>query len=162
MLVLAPKSVCSSLPHDLRVIRDFFTRPRAWYRFPNSEARERGSLYLVWVQIRLKVSPSELSSVPPCDEAQPSARPCHFVIKTRAGIPNFEMDLTRRCPQSHFEVPHSTVLRRIVESFLQNSEEAQRNVRRQRAWLILEFEVNLRFLLLPELLAEASDGHSYA
>jgi hypothetical protein len=72
------------------------------------------------------------------------------------------MDLTRRSPQSHFEVPHSTVLRRIVESFLQNSEEAQRNVRGQRAWQILEFEVNLRFLLLPELLAEASDGHSYA
>ena len=47
------------------------------------------------------------------------------------------MNLIRRSPQSHFEVPYPTVFRRIVEGFLQHSEEAQRNVRRQGAGQIV-------------------------
>ena len=94
------------------------------------------------------------------DEAKPRARLCRFLVKPCAGILNREMNLIRRSPQSHFKVSYSTVFRRIVEGFLQNSEEAQRNVRRQVARQIVDVEVNLNFLLLGELLAEASDGSS--
>ena len=65
-------------------------------------------------------------------------------------------------PQLHFEAPDPAVFCRIVEGFLQNSEEAKRNVRRQRGWQIADFEVDLHLLLLPELLAESSHGGSYA
>jgi hypothetical protein len=38
--------------------------------------------------------------------------------------------------------------------------EAERSVRRQRAWQIVALEVNLHSLLLAELSAEASHGRS--
>ena len=66
------------------------------------------------------------------------------------------MNLFRRSPQSHFKVPYPTVFCRIVQSLLQYSEEAKGNVRRQRDWQIVGFEVNLHFLLLAEFLAETS------
>jgi len=94
------------------------------------------------------------------DEAKPSAFLSRFIVKARAGIRNREMNLTRRSPQLHFEVPYPTVFCRVVEGFLQNSEEAERNVRRQRAGQIVDFEVNLHLLLLAELLAETSHGRS--
>jgi len=65
-------------------------------------------------------------------EAKPSGRPCPFAIKARARIANREMNLTQRSPQSHFELAYPTVFGRIVEGFLQNSEEAKGNGRRQR------------------------------
>ncbi len=72
------------------------------------------------------------------------------------------MNLPLRSPQAYFEVSYATVFRRIVEGFLQNSEEAKRDIRRQRAGQIVGFEVNLHLLLLPKFLAEASHGGSYA
>jgi hypothetical protein len=72
------------------------------------------------------------------------------------------MNFTRRSPQSHFEVSNPAVFCRIVEGFLQNSEEAKRSVWRQRAWQIVALEVNLHVLLLAELFAETSDGGRYA
>src|SRR4029077_17878288 len=96
------------------------------------------------------------------DEAKPSALLCRFPVKARAGIPNREMNLTRHSPQLHFESPYPAVFCGIVQGFLQNSKKAKRNVRRQRAWQIVDFEVDLHILLLAELFAEASHGGSYA
>jgi hypothetical protein len=70
--------------------------------------------------------------------------------QTRAGVANREINLIRRSPQSHFEVPYPTVFCRIVEGILQDSEEAKRNVRRQRAGQVVVFEFNLHLLLLGE------------
>src|SRR5690242_1659927 len=47
-----------------------------------------------------------------------------------------------------------------MEGFLKHSEEAERNVRRQRCRQIACLEVDLHFLLLAELSAEASYGSS--
>jgi hypothetical protein len=65
------------------------------------------------------------------------------------------MNLIRRSPQSHFDVLYATVFCRIVEGFLQNSEEAKRSVRRERAGQIVDLEVNLHVLLLAKFFAEA-------
>ena len=46
-------------------------------------------------------------------------------IKAHALIADGEMNLIRCSPQSHFEVPYSTVFGRIVQSFLQHSKEAK-------------------------------------
>ena len=70
------------------------------------------------------------------------------------------MNLIRRSPQFNFEVAYPTVFCRVMQGFLQNSEEAKRNVRRQRDWQIVDFAVNLHFLLLAEFSAEASHGRS--
>ena len=102
----------------------------------------------------------QLQSLPHADEAKTSALPCRFAVKAHAGIPYCEMNLIRRSPQAHFEVPYSAVFHRIVEGFLQNSEEAQRRVRLQRAGQIMAGKVNVHFLLLSEFFAEASHGAS--
>ena len=94
------------------------------------------------------------------NEAKPPASFCGFIVKAHPRITDREMNLTGRSPQSHFEVPYSTVFRGIVQGFLQNSEEAKRDVRRQRAWQIVGCEVNFHFLLLAEFSAEACDGRN--
>jgi hypothetical protein len=71
------------------------------------------------------------------------------------------MNFARCSPQSHFEVSYPTVLCRIVERFLQNSEEAKRSVWLQMAWQIVVLEVNLHVLLRAEFSAETSDGGRY-
>ena len=48
-----------------------------------------------------------------------------FDVKAHARIADREMNLIRRSPQSHLEVPYSTVLCRVMQSFLQHAEEAQ-------------------------------------
>jgi hypothetical protein len=63
------------------------------------------------------------------DEAKPSTH-LRLSVKTDAAVTHTELNLIRRSPQAHFEVLYPTVFHRIVEGFLQNSEEAQRNVRR--------------------------------
>jgi anaerobic selenocysteine-containing dehydrogenase len=55
---------------------------------------------------------------------------------------------------------YTTVFYRIVQRFLQNSKEAKSAVWLHRAWQIIGLEVNLHFLLLAELLAEASHGRN--
>lgn len=72
------------------------------------------------------------------------------------------MNFIRRSRQLHLDVPNPNVFRRIVEGFLENSEKAKRNVRRQRTGQIVGSEVNLSVLLLGEFLAEASHGGRYA
>jgi hypothetical protein len=47
------------------------------------------------------------------DETKTSALLCRFAIKAHAGIHNREMNLVRRFPQSHFEVPYPTMLRGV-------------------------------------------------
>ena len=70
------------------------------------------------------------------------------------------MDLVRCSPQSHLEVPHSTVLCRVMQSFLQHSKKAEGNLGGQGSWQILCLEINLHFLLLAEFLAEAPQRRS--
>jgi hypothetical protein len=65
------------------------------------------------------------------------------------------MNLARRSPQLHSEVPHPAVLHGIVEGLLQNPKDTKRDVRRQGAWQIVGFKVDLHSLLLAELSAEA-------
>src|SRR5580765_2247965 len=96
------------------------------------------------------------------DETQPAALLCCFAVKARSGIPDRELNLIRRPPQSHFEVPCPAVFCRIANCFLQDPEQAQGKIRRQQAWQILGREVNFHLLLLAELLAKASHGRGYA
>src|SRR5208282_4134998 len=105
-------------------------------------------------------SVQQFQSLLHADEAKPPARLCGFAVKAGARIANREMNLIGRSPQPHFEVPNPTVFRRIVQGFLQNSEEAKRNVRRQFARQIVVSEVYLRFLLLSKFLTESSHGRS--
>ncbi len=62
------------------------------------------------------------------DEAHPPARPGGLDVKSRSMILHQEMKLTLCFPELHLELPVPAVFRRIVEGFLQNPEEAQRNV----------------------------------
>ena len=109
-----------------------------------------------------KCSIQSFQPLPHADEAKSSRRLCAFDVKTSAGVTNREMNFTRRSPQAHFEVSYAAVFRRIVEGFLQNSEETKRSVWRQEAWQIVGLEVNLHVLLLAEFFAETSDGGRYA
>src|SRR6266550_4411835 len=67
----------------------------------------------------------------------PSALLYRFAVKAYAGVVNHKMNLIRRSRQLHLDVPNPTVFRRIVEGFLENSEKAKRNVRRQRTGQIV-------------------------
>ena len=58
------------------------------------------------------------------DESKPSAFLCRFAIKSCAGVADRKMNLIRLSPQSRFDPPHPTVFRRILEGFLQNTEQA--------------------------------------
>jgi hypothetical protein len=69
------------------------------------------------------------------------------------------MNFVFRFPQSHCDVPYPTMFCRIVKGFLQNSKEAKRNIRRQRARHILGLKINFHVLLLTEFFAETS--HRY-
>src|SRR5438046_6344272 len=89
-----------------------------------------------------------------------SALVCCFAVKARAGILDCQMNLIRRSPQSHFEVSYPTMFGRIMQGFLQNPEQSERDVRLQRAGQIVALEVNLDFLLLGKLSTEPSHGHS--
>ena len=109
-----------------------------------------------------KLSIQEFQTLLHADEAKPSARLCRTNVKAGAGVANREMNLIRRSPQFDFEVPYPAVFCRILQGFLQNSEEAKRSVWRQRAWEIVGLEVNLHLLLLAEFFAETSDGGRYA
>src|SRR5580704_13366844 len=114
--------------------------------------------------LRLRVdgkrSVHQLQPLLHADETKTLAILCCFEVKARTGILNREMNLIRRSRQAYFELSYSTVFRRIVQGFLRNSEQAQRNVRRQRAEQVVGFEVNLHLLLRGEFFAEASHGHS--
>src|SRR5208282_3637409 len=86
----------------------------------------------LWSRIYRQRSLHEFQPFLHVDESKPLARPCRFDVKSRARVANRKVNFIRRSPQSHFEMAYPTVLRRIVQSLLQNSEEAKRNVRRQR------------------------------
>ena len=90
------------------------------------------------------------------DEAKAPARFYgFFLVKAHARITDREMNLAGRSPQSHFEVANATVFGGIAEGFLQNPEEAKRNVGRQNGRQIVGLEINLHFLLRLEFVAEA-------
>ena len=67
----------------------------------------------------------ELQTLLHADEAKPTVCLSAFQIKADARIADGEVNLIWCSPQSHFEVPHSTVFRRVVQSFLQNSKKAK-------------------------------------
>ena len=73
----------------------------------------------------------ELQSLTHADEAEPSSGLGSREVESVSSVADHEMDLVRRSPELHFEALDSTVFRRIVERLLENSEEAQRNVRGQ-------------------------------
>ena len=72
------------------------------------------------------------------------------------------MNVSGRPPQLHVESLYSTMLGCIVQRFLQNPEQAKRNIRRQLARQITAFELNLDFVVLAEFSAEAlhCDGYT--
>ena len=72
-----------------------------------------------------KRSIQEFQTLLHADEAKPSARLCRSDVKANAGVTNREMNLIRRSPQFNLEVPDPTVFCRIMQGFLQNSEEAK-------------------------------------
>ena len=67
----------------------------------------------------------ELQALLHANEAKPSTCLRGFYIKADARIANGEVNFIWCSPQLHFEVPHSTVLRCVVQSFLQNSKKAE-------------------------------------
>src|SRR5260221_12671045 len=66
------------------------------------------------------------------DQTEALARPGCFEVKAGAGVADRKMNLIRRSPQLHFELLDAAVLHRVVQRFLQNSEEANRNVWRDK------------------------------
>ena len=107
-----------------------------------------------------KCSVQHFQSLLHADEAKPPACLCSFSFKTQARIADRELNLTGRSPQSHLEVANATVFGGIAESFLQNSEEAKRNVQRQSSRQSVASEINFHFLLRFEFLTEAFRSHS--
>src|SRR5438046_1774929 len=112
------------------------------------------------LRFNCKGSVHQFQSLLHADEPKTTALLRRFGVKACAGILHWEMNLIRCSPQSYFEVSYPTVLRGIVQGFLQYPKEGKRNVRRQRTGQIVGLEVNLRLLLLAELLAEASHCRS--
>ena len=51
-------------------------------------------------------------------ETKPSARLCRFEVKAYAAVPDREMNLIRRCPQSHIELSYPAMLHCIVRGLL--------------------------------------------
>ena len=92
------------------------------------------------------------------DEANAVALLYGFAIKAGPGIPYTQANLIRRSPQAHYKALCTAVLCRIVKSFLQYSEKAERNVRWQRGRNIMAFKVDLHVLFLAEFPAEALHG----
>jgi hypothetical protein len=72
-----------------------------------------------------------------------------FLNTLCTGVANGEINLTGGSPQPHLEVPNPTAFGRIVKGFLQNSEEAKRNGRRQSAGQIVGSEINFHFCCFP-------------
>ena len=105
-----------------------------------------------------KRTPQQFEPFLHADEAQTSVFLGPLYVKARARIPNRKMNLAGRSPQLHFKVRNPAMLRGVMERFLQNPEETERNVRRRWAWQIVSFEVDLHFLLLCEFATEASHG----
>ena len=109
-----------------------------------------------------KLSFHQFHSLLHANKTKPSAAHGRFGAKAKSQIAHDEMDCIRLFEQFHFTMSYSAMLYRIAESFLQNSEQAKRNIRRQGAWQITSSEVNLDILLTPKFYAEASHGYGYA
>src|SRR5271167_1829743 len=62
------------------------------------------------------------------NETEPPACFCCPLIKAGSEVANRKMNLIRRTPRSHFELPYTAMFCRIVEGFLQHSEKTERNV----------------------------------
>lgn len=112
----------------------------------------------VWVRIDGKGPIHERQTLFHADEAKSMALLYRFTIKACSGIPHTKVNFIRRSRQAHYEAFCTAVFCRIVESFLQDSEQAERNVRPQRTGYIIASEVNLHVLLLAEFPAEALHG----
>ena len=99
----------------------------------------------------------ELQSFAHADEAKPST--CRLgcgQVESLSRVCNHEMNIVPCSPQDHVEMFDVAVFRRIVERLLENSEEAQRNVRGHMVWHIMSGKINVNALLLGELVAKGA------
>jgi len=86
------------------------------------------------------------------DEAKPSTLFCYFGVKTYTGITDNKIYSIQRSPHLHLKALRAAVFGRIVERFLQNSEQAKRNVWRQRDGQIVDLSAK-EFALLAYFIA---------
>jgi hypothetical protein len=91
-------------------------------------------------------------------EAQAVILPCFFDVKTCACIPHDELNLFRSGEEGHGKMIGSAIFNCIVERFLGNSEETERDIFRQRLRDTGVGEVDVYLMLFGELAAEASYG----
>src|SRR5256886_7155810 len=71
------------------------------------------------LRFNCKGSVHQFQSLLHADEPKTTALLRRFGVKACAGILHWEMNLIRCSPQSYFEVSYPTVLRGIVQGFLQ-------------------------------------------
>ena len=162
MSSFSPRGRYASLPEDLQRILNHHPRFRCSYPATRRESLPELRGTRAWIVVP-RWGCDSIESVPFSNFSRssmlirPSPRPFFAAsrVKAHARIPHRKMNLIRRSPQSHFEVPCPTVFYRIVEGLLQDSEEAKRNVWRQGAWQILGFEVNLHLLSAPRTLGRS-------
>ena len=103
-----------------------------------------------------KVSLHELKPFLHADEAQPAPFPGSR-IEADARIANSQGNCVRQMAKFNFETMHSAMLYAVVKRFLQNPEEAQRDLGVYRRDVIAR-KRNLDLFLLRQLRAETSRG----
>src|SRR5208283_1825982 len=95
-------------------------------------------------------------------QPQTLARLCSFHIEPCTSITHLEFNLALAAEQVHCELPSSAVLQCVVQRFLRNAEEAQRNFGRDLRRHVLVSEFNIYGVLFRELLAEGPQPSSNA
>src|SRR6516164_5465476 len=79
-------------------------------------------------------------------------------VEAFANVRHTKVNFSRCSPQSHVEALDPAVLRRIVQCFLQNSKEVERDLRRQTTRHVMVFKQDFEIPLLAEFITPAPNG----
>ena len=96
------------------------------------------------------------------DQAEAAAGSGGRETETLPRIADHKIDGAVRSRQTDLETIHPAVFGRVVERLLENSKEAERDVRRQAVRHVTGREIDLHVLLSGELVAKASHCHRQA
>src|SRR5689334_16110590 len=88
------------------------------------------------------------------DKAEAVAIHCGINIKACAIIANYELNLARRSEKLHLNVLRATVLDRVLQRFLQNPEQGERNILRHGGGYAVGLKFNAHFLTLGNFSAK--------
>jgi hypothetical protein len=109
-----------------------------------------------------KLPIQQLQPLRHADKAKPMGVHCPSDVKSGPRIAHGEANHIRSIAQLYIEVPHTAVLHGILQSFLQDAEEAEGNLLRKCAWDLIMSKDDLDILLVRELFAECTHGTSNA